>query len=109
VIAAEHDLTIVPIYVAGTHDAMPPGRSWPKRKPGRPFSRRHKVEVRFGEPITPAPGEHRSDVMDRVRAFMEQQQGPKPVSGTRLGERVNGNGAAPGTPGEPTPPVARAG
>jgi 1-acyl-sn-glycerol-3-phosphate acyltransferase len=113
VIAAEHDLTIVPIYVAGTHDAMPPGRSWPKRKPGRPFSRRHKVEVRFGEPITPAPGEHRSDVMDRVRAFMEQQQGPKPGAGGNpipgLGERVNGNGAAPGTPGEPTPPVARAG
>jgi 1-acyl-sn-glycerol-3-phosphate acyltransferase len=113
VIAAEHDLTIVPIYVAGTHDAMPPGRSWPKRKPGRPFSRRHKVEIRFGDPITPAPGEHRSDVMGRVRAFMEQQQGPKPGAGGNripgLGERVNGNGAAPDTPGEPTPPVARAG
>ena len=65
----------MPIYVAGTHDAMPPGRNWPKRKPGRSFSRRHKVEVRFGEPITPAPGEHRSDVMERVRAFMEQQAG----------------------------------
>ena len=53
VIAAQHGIDIVPIYVSGTHEAMPPGQNWPKRKPGRFFSRRHKVEVRFGEPIAP--------------------------------------------------------
>ena len=53
VIAAQHGIDIVPIYVRGTHDAMPPGQNWPKRRPGRLFSRRHKVEVRFGPPIPP--------------------------------------------------------
>jgi 1-acyl-sn-glycerol-3-phosphate acyltransferase len=111
VIAAEHELTIVPIYVAGTHAAMPPGRSWPKRKPGRLFSRRHKVEVRFGEPITPSPGEHRSDVMERVRAFMEQQaDGSGGVPLARLAGSLNGNGGAPAPSTDaPSPPVARAG
>ena len=54
VIAAQHGIDIVPIYVDGTHEAMPPGQNWPKRRPGRLFSRRHKVEVRFGEPIAAA-------------------------------------------------------
>ncbi len=92
VLAAEHGLTIVPIFVAGTHEAMPPGRSWPKRKPGRLFSRRHKVEVRFGDPIRPEPGEHRSDVMARVRAYLEREAGPAQIEAARLSE----------------PPVARA-
>ena len=34
VIAAQHGIDIVPIYLAGTHEAMPPGRNWPKRMPG---------------------------------------------------------------------------
>ena len=54
VIAAQHGIDVVPIYVSGTHDAMPPGQNWPKRKPGKLLSRRHKVEVRFGRPIAPA-------------------------------------------------------
>jgi 1-acyl-sn-glycerol-3-phosphate acyltransferase len=110
VIAAEHHLTIVPIYVAGTHDAMPPGRSWPRRKPGRLFSRRHKVEIRFGDPITPSPGEHRSDVMDRVRAFMEQQaDGSGDATLARLTGTLNDNGGAPAESGASSPPVAHAG
>ena len=52
VIAAQHGIPIVPIHVRGTHDAMPPGQNWPKRKPGRFFSRRHQIEVRFGQPIS---------------------------------------------------------
>ena len=36
VIAAQHGIDIVPIYVSGTHDAMPPGQNWPKRMPGPP-------------------------------------------------------------------------
>ena len=30
VIAARHGIDIVPIYVSGTHDAMPPGQNWPQ-------------------------------------------------------------------------------
>jgi 1-acyl-sn-glycerol-3-phosphate acyltransferase len=81
VIAQQHGVPIVPIYVTGTHDAMPPGRNWPKRLKGRFLSRRHKVEVHFGAPITPAEGEHRHEVMERVRAFLEAES--------------NGNGAQP--------------
>jgi 1-acyl-sn-glycerol-3-phosphate acyltransferase len=79
VIAAEHGIPIVPILVKGTHEAMPPGRNWPKRLKGRFVSRRHKVEVRFGEPIRPRAGEHGSEVMARVRAFYEAQ-----ADGTRF-------------------------
>ena len=73
VIAAHHGIDIVPIYVGGTHDAMPPGQSWPKRRPGRFFSRRHDVEVRFGQPIRSRDEEHRREVMDEVRAFWERK------------------------------------
>src|SRR5918999_761377 len=71
-IAQQHHVPIVPIFVKGTHDAMPPGRNWPKRLRGRfRISRRHKVEVHFVPPITPAEGENRHDVMERVRSFLE--------------------------------------
>lgn len=80
VIAAHHDIDIVPIYVSGTHDAMPPGRNWPKRRPGRFFSRRHKVEVRFGRPIRPRDEQHRQEVMDEVRAFWERKGLPAETS-----------------------------
>jgi len=76
VIAAHHGIDIVPIYVSGTHEAMPPGQNWPKRRPGRVFSRRHKVEVRFGRPIRSRDEEHRREVMDEVRAFWERQGRP---------------------------------
>ena len=57
VIAAQNDIDIVPIYVHGTHTAMPPGRNWPKRLPGRFFSRRHRARglLRRADP----PGRHR--------------------------------------------------
>jgi 1-acyl-sn-glycerol-3-phosphate acyltransferase len=76
VIAAQHGIDIVPIYVHGTHAAMPPGQNWPKRKPGRLFSRRHEVEVRFGDPIRPRDPSERRDVMDEVRAFWERKGMP---------------------------------
>jgi 1-acyl-sn-glycerol-3-phosphate acyltransferase len=81
VIAAQHGIDIVPIYVSGTHEAMPPGQNWPKRKPGRLLSRRHRVEVRFGDPIVPRDTSERREVMDEVRAFWErkgQPEKPKP-------------------------------
>lgn len=69
VLAAEHDLAIVPIHVAGTRDAMPPGCRWMHHRPGCPLSGRHPTEIRFGEPIRPRHGESRTDVMERVRQF----------------------------------------
>jgi 1-acyl-sn-glycerol-3-phosphate acyltransferase len=84
VLAQEHGVPIVPILVKGTHDAMPPGRNWPKRLKGRFVSHRHRVEVRFGPPITPGEGEDRREVMDRVRAFLEAESGN---GGVRAPER----------------------
>jgi 1-acyl-sn-glycerol-3-phosphate acyltransferase len=108
VLAAEHGLSIVPIYVTGTHEAMPPGRSWPRRLRGRVFSRRHEVEVRFGKPIRPHPGEHRSAVMERIRHFYERQTRYSLPAGEDSG---NGSGAdrasdAPALEGPPLPPVS---
>lgn len=71
VLAAQHGLSIVPIYVKGTHETMPPGQNWPRRLPGRLFSRRHRVEVHFGKPITPRDASERHEVMSQVKAFWE--------------------------------------
>jgi 1-acyl-sn-glycerol-3-phosphate acyltransferase len=77
VIAAQHRLSIVPIWVGGTHEAMPPGQNWPKRLPGRLFSRRVKVEVRFGPAIPPREASERHDVMAQVRAYWEREGRPE--------------------------------
>jgi 1-acyl-sn-glycerol-3-phosphate acyltransferase len=78
VIAANHGIDIVPIYVSGTHEAMPPGQNWPRRIPGRFLSRRHEVEVRFGRPISPRDVDHRHEAMDEVRAFWGRKGLPAP-------------------------------
>jgi 1-acyl-sn-glycerol-3-phosphate acyltransferase len=70
VLAAEHGIPIVPIYVTGTALAMPKGLSWPKL---RLFRRRYPVTLTFGEPIYPRPGEHRTELMERVREFFAAQ------------------------------------
>jgi 1-acyl-sn-glycerol-3-phosphate acyltransferase len=105
-IAAQHGIPIVPIYVTGTHQAMPPGRNWPKRIPGRFLSHRHKVDVHFGPPIQAAAGEPGHDVMARVMSFYEglgaEPRNPRhdaPANG-------NGNGAAPRAPRQPVAPGA---
>lgn len=72
VLAAAHGLSIVPIRVTGTREAMPPGRFWPKRLHGRTISKRHRVEISFGEPI--APAQNATELTDRVRRFFEEQQ-----------------------------------
>jgi 1-acyl-sn-glycerol-3-phosphate acyltransferase len=69
VLAAQHDLALVPIHVSGSHDVMPVGRYWPKFQPG---FKRHPVEISFGPPIRPEGEEHRSEVMERVREHLEQ-------------------------------------
>jgi len=66
VLAAAHQLTIVPIRVEGTLAAMPPGQSWPRR---RVWQHRHPVEVTFGGAIRPRSPEERDEVMERLRAF----------------------------------------
>jgi len=76
VIAAQHGLNIVPIWVGGTREAMPPGQNWPKRLRGRFFSRRVKVEVRFGPPIPPRDPAERREVMAEVREFWEREGRP---------------------------------
>src|SRR5215216_6119724 len=73
VIAAHHRINVVPIFVSGTHDAMPPGQNWPKRRPGRILSRRHKVEVRFGRPIAPRDESERRDVLLMHQALHEYE------------------------------------
>jgi 1-acyl-sn-glycerol-3-phosphate acyltransferase len=78
VIAANHDIDIVPMYLSGTHEAMPPGQNWPRRIPGRFLSRRHQVEVRFGQPIRPRDVEHRHEAMEAVREFWERKGLPAP-------------------------------
>jgi 1-acyl-sn-glycerol-3-phosphate acyltransferase len=70
-LAAEHDLPIVPIYVSGTGEAMPRGHRWMVFKAGRPGAR-HPIEIRFGKPIAPRAGEHPSEVMERVRLFLAE-------------------------------------
>ena len=70
-LAAEHDLPIVPIYVSGTREAMPRGHRWMVFKARRPGPR-HPIEIRFGNPIVPRPGERPSEVMERVRLFLAE-------------------------------------
>jgi 1-acyl-sn-glycerol-3-phosphate acyltransferase len=75
VMARRHNIPIVPIHLRGTHEAMPPGRSWPQRTHGL-LSRRHRVEVEFGPPIWPADGEDCAQVMGRVRRYLEDAEAP---------------------------------
>jgi 1-acyl-sn-glycerol-3-phosphate acyltransferase len=83
ILAAHVGADIVPIYVDGTHDAMPPGQNWPKRRPGKFFPRRHKVEVRFGEPIASPDVASRKETMAKVREFWAREglpeEKPSPV------------------------------
>jgi 1-acyl-sn-glycerol-3-phosphate acyltransferase len=104
VLAAAHNLVIIPIKVTGTADAMPPGRIWPRRLRGRLFSRRHRITVSFGEPIQ--PGGDTNALIERVQSFFDSSTGGGPSinpyrrrdskndSGTKLygnGPKPNGN------------------
>ena len=70
VLAARHDLAIVPVYVSGTHATMPVGRPWMRRRRDRG---RQVVRVAFGTPIAPRPREQRREVMEEVRSFFAAQ------------------------------------
>jgi 1-acyl-sn-glycerol-3-phosphate acyltransferase len=70
VLAADHDVPIVPIHVSGTRAAMPAGQRWPRRRPPRGRgTRRHPVEVRFGASIRAGDRGDRRAVMEQVRRF----------------------------------------
>ena len=52
---------------------MPPGRLWPKRLHGKVFSRRHRINVSFGEPIRPM--EDTTALIERVQNFFDNGDG----------------------------------
>jgi 1-acyl-sn-glycerol-3-phosphate acyltransferase len=106
VIAQQHQIPIVPIRVRGTHDAMPPGRSWPRRRSGF-FSRRHRVEVHFGPPILVGVHDDVGEAMQRVRAYLEGGSAGEVPSQARIDEAFAAGGVAPG-PRITTPPVEAA-
>src|SRR3954462_2560745 len=47
VLAAAHDVAILPIYLNRTGDAMPPGVNWPKRLTAGMIFRRHPIAIRL--------------------------------------------------------------
>jgi 1-acyl-sn-glycerol-3-phosphate acyltransferase len=73
VLASTHNLSIVPIRVSGTAEAMPPGRLWPRRLGGTVVPRRHRIEVSFGEPIP--PNRDTAALIERVQTFFESSSG----------------------------------
>jgi 1-acyl-sn-glycerol-3-phosphate acyltransferase len=58
-IAVANSVPIVPIYLTGTHEAMPVGASWPIK---------HPVHLRFGDPLYPSPGEDHRALTERLKA-----------------------------------------
>ena len=88
VLASHHNLSIVPIRVTGTAAAMPPGAFWPKRLRGRLFSRRHRVEVSFGDPIPPLSDT--AELIERVQNFFESGDAGPSLSPYR--RRITGGG-----------------
>ncbi len=89
VLASQHNLPIVPIRVSGTAEAMPPGSFWPRRLRGRLWSKRHRVEVSFGDPILPQ--EDTAALIERVQSFFEGgESGPPKLSPYRRRGRKSG-------------------
>jgi 1-acyl-sn-glycerol-3-phosphate acyltransferase len=78
VLAAAHNLSIVPIRVTGTGETMPPGRFWPKRLHGKLLPKRHRIEVSFGEPIRPTGDA--TALIERVQRFFENGDGGSSAS-----------------------------
>lgn len=85
VLAAAHNLSIIPIRVTGTADAMPPGRLWPKRLRRGALSHRHRIEVSFGEPIPPTVDP--AALIERVQKFFDSGNAPSVSPYRRSGSR----------------------
>jgi 1-acyl-sn-glycerol-3-phosphate acyltransferase len=86
VLAAAHNLSIIPIRVTGTAEAMPPGRLWPRRLQGARVSRRHRITVAFGEPIP--PNGDTAALIERVQSFFENGDGGPSRSPYRRGPKT---------------------
>ncbi len=86
VLAAAHNLSIVPIRVTGTAQAMPPGQRWPRRLRGRLYSRRHRIEISFGEPIP--PNRDTAAMIERVQSFFENGDGGPTISPYRRSSKA---------------------
>lgn len=71
VLAAQQGVPLVPVYVSGTVEAMPRGHHWMVFR-HRPLAARHRIEIRFGEPMRPREGEEPGQVMERVRLFLAE-------------------------------------
>jgi 1-acyl-sn-glycerol-3-phosphate acyltransferase len=84
VLANRHNVPVVPIRVTGTRAVMPPGRFWPKRLHGTLISKRHRVQVSFGDPINPI--DDAGAVIERVQRFFDQGDGDN--GGSKLRRRV---------------------
>ncbi len=78
VLAASHEVKIIPIRVTGTNAAMPPGRVWPKRLRAKPVSKRHRVTVSFGEPIGPTGDT--AEMIQTVQSFFDSASGTSPYT-----------------------------
>ncbi|MGH2915166.1 MAG: lysophospholipid acyltransferase family protein, partial [Solirubrobacteraceae bacterium] len=92
VLACAHNLSIIPIRVTGTADAMPPGRLWPKRLHGRLVPKRHHISVSFGEPIV--PNGDTTALIERVQSFFENGDGGPSLSPYRRPSAKSHNGHA---------------
>jgi 1-acyl-sn-glycerol-3-phosphate acyltransferase len=95
VLAAHHNLSIVPIRVTGTAAAMPPGRIWPRRLRGTLMSKRHRILVSFGEPIPPTADA--AELIARVQTYFDNGDGGpsmSPYRRPRLTGARGGNGAS---------------
>src|SRR3954464_2861409 len=99
VLAAAHDVAIMPIYVAGTREAMPPGRSWPKRKRVGLALRRHPICLRFGPPIRALPGERGNETRARVQAWFDAREPGGARSGKPSSPRTTPNAGERPLPG----------
>jgi 1-acyl-sn-glycerol-3-phosphate acyltransferase len=88
VLATRHNLPVVPIRVSGTSKALPVGRFWPRRLRNRLISRRHDIDIKFGDPIQPT--EDPNALIELVQKFFE--------GGADANGSANGNGNGNGSP-----------
>lgn len=64
-LAGAYDMPVVPIGIRGAYAAMPRGRAWPV--PGRP-----PIQLRFGPPLRPQPGEDTRALTRRIELAVRQ-------------------------------------
>jgi 1-acyl-sn-glycerol-3-phosphate acyltransferase len=74
-LAVEHSVPALPLYVEGTHEAMPPGRGWPKH---------HRVTLHVGSPLRPIAGEDHRAFTKRLQQSLDAM-----VTGARPPPRAN--------------------